>query len=61
VKSRSGHAVSHFVEDRDTLHVRPIDDTSAQTLLQKKLGCEVDTDGIVELAAALEYMPLSLV
>jgi putative hemolysin len=61
VTSRSGHAASRLVEERDTLHIRPMHDTSAQALLRKKLGPDVDTDGVGELAAALDYMPLALV
>ncbi|KAF1963187.1 hypothetical protein CC80DRAFT_542334 [Byssothecium circinans] len=42
------------------LHLGPIDGTGAQALLRKKLGDKIDADGIDELAAALDYMPLAL-
>jgi tetratricopeptide (TPR) repeat protein len=61
VTSRSAHATSRLVEDRDTFHLGPMHDSSAQALLVKKLGGKVDVDGLYELAAALEYMPLALV
>ncbi|KAJ4286525.1 hypothetical protein N0V90_013225 [Kalmusia sp. IMI 367209] len=61
VTSRSAHAASRLVEDRETLHLGPMDDIGAQGLLRKKLGDRGDVDVIDELAAALEYMPLALV
>ncbi|KAH7372279.1 P-loop containing nucleoside triphosphate hydrolase protein, partial [Pyrenochaeta sp. MPI-SDFR-AT-0127] len=61
VTSRSGYAASRLVEESDMLHVSPMQDTGAQALLRKKLGVEINTDSIGELAAALEYMPLALV
>ncbi|KAL5371148.1 hypothetical protein DPSP01_014460 [Paraphaeosphaeria sporulosa] len=61
VTSRSAHATSRLVEDRDTFHLGPMHDSSAQALLLKKLGDKIDAHGIHELAAALEYMPLALV
>ncbi|KAF2022398.1 TPR-like protein [Aaosphaeria arxii CBS 175.79] len=61
VTSRSSHAASRLVEDRDTLHIKPMRDTDAQVLLRRKLGDAVELEDVVELAAALELMPLALV
>jgi tetratricopeptide (TPR) repeat protein len=61
VTSRSAHAASRLVENRDTFHLGSMHNIGAQTLLRKKLGDKIDTEGIDELAAALEYMPLALV
>jgi hypothetical protein len=48
------------VEDRDVILIKLMHDAAAHALLHKKLGDKVDrSDGIVELAAALDYMPLA--
>jgi hypothetical protein len=61
VTSRTEQAASRIVEKRDIIQIEPMQDAVAQTLLHKKLGGEVNTDSIAELAEALEYMPLALV
>lgn len=61
VTSRTKHAASRLVEASDMIHIEPMHDAGAQALLHKKLGDEVNKDGIAELATALEYMPLALV
>ena len=52
------------VEECDILLVEPVDDVAAHALLHKKLGDIVDksrrNNGMAELAAALDYMPLAL-
>ncbi|THZ11723.1 hypothetical protein D6C89_10883, partial [Aureobasidium pullulans] len=60
--SRTRRAAMQIVEDSDILPIEPMHDATAHALLYKKLGDKVDrSDGIAELAAALEYMPLALV
>jgi hypothetical protein len=59
--SRTRSVVSQLVEESDTIPIEPMNDASAQALLQKKLGEEVDKDGTAELARTLEFMPLALV
>jgi hypothetical protein len=51
-----------IVVDSDVMLIQLMHDAAAHALLYKKLGDRVDKgDGIAELAAALEYMPLALV
>jgi tetratricopeptide (TPR) repeat protein len=62
VTSRTRRAATHIIEDNDIISVEPMDDAAAHALLHKKLGDGLDkNDGIAELAAALDYMPLALV
>jgi tetratricopeptide (TPR) repeat protein len=62
VTSRTRRAAMQIVEDSDILPIEPMHDATAHVLLYKKLGDKVDrSDGIAELAAVLEYMPLALV
>jgi tetratricopeptide (TPR) repeat protein len=62
VTSRTRRAAMQIVENSDVMLIKPMHDTAAHALLYKKLGDKVDrSDGIAELAAALEYMPLALV
>ncbi|KAF2679034.1 TPR-like protein, partial [Lentithecium fluviatile CBS 122367] len=61
VTSRTRSVALQLVEEGDILSIEPMDDTSGQELLRKKLGAEVDEDRIAELARALEFMPLALV
>jgi hypothetical protein len=50
------------VEDSDVLPVEPMHDATTHALPHKKLGDKMDRSyGIVELVAALDYMPLALV
>lgn len=60
VTSRTKIAALQLVEEDDILDVEPMDDSAAQSLLQKKLGKEADETHIAELAKALEFMPLAL-
>ncbi|TIA27933.1 hypothetical protein D6C78_10968, partial [Aureobasidium pullulans] len=61
--SRTRRAALEIVDDdSDILPIEPMHDATAHALLCKKLGDKVDrSDGIAELAAVLEYMPLALV
>jgi tetratricopeptide (TPR) repeat protein len=62
VTSRTRRAAIQIVEDSDIMLIEPMHDVAAHALLYKKLGDRVEKgDGIAELAAALEYMPLALV
>ncbi|KAH7122356.1 hypothetical protein B0J11DRAFT_615791 [Dendryphion nanum] len=61
VTPRIKSVASQLVEHSDILHIEPMGDANAQTLLRRELGGEVDEDMAVELATALEFMPLALV
>jgi tetratricopeptide (TPR) repeat protein len=61
VTTRNKEAARNLVEQRDIISVEPMDEAQALALFKKKLGVEEDDGDIVELAAALEYMPLALV
>ncbi|KAF2249838.1 TPR-like protein [Trematosphaeria pertusa] len=61
VTSRTKQAASRLVEKSDIIQIEPMDDAGARALLNKKLGDTVNKDGMADLAAALEYMPLALV
>lgn len=41
--------------------VPPMDEPHALALLEKKLKTQCSSDGVRELAAALEFMPLAIV
>jgi tetratricopeptide (TPR) repeat protein len=65
VTTRNKEAALKLVELRDIIAVEPMDESQAIELCEKKLGAQGDsqynrTDAI-ELAAALEYMPLAIV
>jgi tetratricopeptide (TPR) repeat protein len=64
VTSRAKQAAMHLVEDSDVILIEPMDAFAARTLLRKELGDigdkEVLDDSVVELAAALDHMPLAL-
>jgi tetratricopeptide (TPR) repeat protein len=61
VTSRTRSVAMQLVDESDILSIGPMDDASGSELLQKKLGEKVGKDGTVELAKALEFMPLALV
>jgi tetratricopeptide (TPR) repeat protein len=62
VTSRTMRAATQIVEESDVVPIEPMHNTAAHALLRKKLGDKVDQDeGMAELAAALDYMPLALV
>ncbi|OCK85164.1 hypothetical protein K432DRAFT_343643 [Lepidopterella palustris CBS 459.81] len=61
VTSRTRSVALKLVDDSDIIQVEPMGNTDALELLQTKLGEQVIQDGITELAAALEFMPLALV
>lgn len=59
--TRSKDAALQLVEARCITTVEPMDQADAQALLNRKLSAQVDRDGVGELAAALEFMPLAIV
>ncbi|KAF2196192.1 putative kinesin [Delitschia confertaspora ATCC 74209] len=61
VTSRTRSVALQLVENNNIIAIEPMGNTDAQSLLQKKLGGNIDNDKIAELAAALEFMPLALV
>ncbi|KAF2818232.1 hypothetical protein CC86DRAFT_309623, partial [Ophiobolus disseminans] len=61
VMTRNKEAARNLVEQRNIINVKPMDKAQALALFKKKLRVEEDNGDIVELAAALEYMPLALV
>ncbi|OAL46892.1 TPR-like protein [Pyrenochaeta sp. DS3sAY3a] len=62
VTSRTKRAATQIVEDSDVISLEPMDGAAAYMLLRKKLGDRIDNDdGIAELAATLDCMPLALV
>jgi tetratricopeptide (TPR) repeat protein len=60
--SRTKRAAMQIVEESDIVTVEPMDGAAAHALLYQKLGDAVDrSDGIAQLAVALDHMPLALV
>ena len=61
VTSRSRQMVSRMVEDSDIITVEPMDETHAIALFEKKLEARAPKEDIIQLVAALEFMPLAIV
>ena len=61
ITTRSRNAVIELVEDSEIIPVRPMEGEEAVALFKKKLGTESNSAQLVELAAALEFMPLAIV
>ena len=65
VTTRSRNVALQLVEQRDIIAVEPMDKRDALALLQRKLGqqdsSEEVIEEVIELAAALEFMPLTMV
>jgi hypothetical protein len=61
VTSRRREAASEMVEDRNIIAVDPMSKEDTLALLQRKLRQDEVRDGMDELTAALEYMPLAIV
>jgi tetratricopeptide (TPR) repeat protein len=59
--TRSKGVASRMVEERDVIAVEPMDKIHARTLFEKKLGMPENQEDIMELTAALEFMPLTIV
>ncbi|KAF2464492.1 TPR-like protein [Lindgomyces ingoldianus] len=61
VTTRSRSAALELVERRDIIAVQPMSKADAVALLEKKLEGIEESDGVSELATALEFMPLAMV
>ncbi|OCL12963.1 hypothetical protein AOQ84DRAFT_274600, partial [Glonium stellatum] len=61
VTTRSRSAALELVERRDIIAVEPMSEVDAVALLEKKIEGIEESDGVGELATALEFMPLAMV
>ncbi|KAF2464493.1 putative kinesin [Lindgomyces ingoldianus] len=61
VTTRSRSAALELVERCDIIAVEPMSKADAVALLEKKLEGIEESDGVSELATALEFMPLAMV
>lgn len=61
VTSRSKYAAMELVEDANIIAIEPMIEKDAIQLFQKKLRYSADEACVIELAKALEYMPLAIV
>jgi Tetratricopeptide repeat len=61
ITTRTRSVALKLVEESDIIAVEPMDEGHAVALLETKLGTQSDRNGIAELAAALEFMPLAIV
>ncbi|KAJ5502805.1 P-loop containing nucleoside triphosphate hydrolase protein [Penicillium fimorum] len=61
ITSRSRGAALSMVEDDDIITIEPMDPSHATMLFEKKLGAQIEKENIIQLATALDYMPLAIV
>ena len=61
VTTRTKSVALQLVEESDIIPIEPMNHTHALTLLEKKLGEQIDREDTSELAVALEFMPLAIV
>ncbi|KAJ5824716.1 P-loop containing nucleoside triphosphate hydrolase protein [Penicillium robsamsonii] len=61
ITSRSRGAALSMVEDGDIITIEPMDPSHATMLFKKKLGAQIEEENIIQLAAALDYIPLAIV
>ncbi|KAJ5174495.1 P-loop containing nucleoside triphosphate hydrolase protein [Penicillium canariense] len=61
VTSRSRGAAYSIVDDSDVITIEPMDPLQATILFEKKLGSQVEKEIILQLATALDCMPLAIV
>ena len=61
ITTRSKSAALKVVEQRDIITVEPMDRADGLALFERKLGWHDDGEDVIELAAALEFMPLAIV
>ena len=59
--TRSREVASKLVEQSDIIAVEPMDEAHALALFEKKMGKQDNSKDVVELATALEFMPLAIV
>ena len=58
---RSRQVASNLVEQSDIIAVEPMDEAHALALFKKKIGKQDKSEDIIELATALEFIPLAIV
>ena len=61
ITTRTRDVALELVEESDIITVEPMDKDDAVALLERKLGTPKDENWFVELAIALDFMPLALV
>ncbi|KAJ5915324.1 P-loop containing nucleoside triphosphate hydrolase protein [Penicillium verhagenii] len=61
ITSRSRGVALKTVEDYDIIPVEPMDEGYAISLFEKKLGAQASRSAIIQLVAALEFIPLAIV
>ena len=61
ITTRNKNVASGIVEDNDIIEVRPMEESHALALFERKLGMQANGKATRELAAALEFMPLAIV
>lgn len=61
ITSRSKQVALRTVEDYEIIPVEPMNESHAVSLFEKKIGTQTDRLAILQLAAALEFMPLAIV
>ncbi|KAJ5784460.1 P-loop containing nucleoside triphosphate hydrolase protein [Penicillium pulvis] len=61
ITSRSRRIALSMVEDSDIILVEPMDESHATKLFEKKLGSKAVGEEVIQLATALEFMPLAIV
>lgn len=60
ITTRSRAAALHVVAHRNTIHVEPMDEQQACSLIERKLASHRSHEEISELARALDSMPLAI-
>ena len=60
VTTRTRNVATELTEESDIIPIDLMNNVSAEALLEKKLGEQVDKDCTAELATALEFMPLAV-
>ena len=61
VTTRTKSVALQLAEESDIIPIEPMNYAHALTLLEKKLGEQIDSEDTSELAVALEFMPLAIV
>jgi hypothetical protein len=61
ITTRTRSVALRLVGESDIIAVESMDEGHAVALLEMKLGTQSERNGIAELAAALEFMPLAIV
>lgn len=61
ITSRSKRVALRIVEAYDIIPIDPLDESHAISLFNKKLGVRANKEDVIQLTAALEFMPLAIV